>query len=419
MNLKKIQFINEILTEQKNHWLLYPFALLVAGASRNLSGKGDPMLLAWMLCSLFPFLFYLIRRRVTRLIPFVLLHVVVAAFSILIPAAFPAGKVVCVLCAAGYLVNSHILRLKYDEVFSGDVNLAAGVGISAFSIFMVHYLEVRDWDNYYIIPVIVGIALYFITYYIVHYLDFLSLNESSAGFLPAAEMFHSGMGLVAAYTVLGAGILLLSSQFAWLAGLLRPVKELLFRFLRFLFSGEHEQGEEIEIPIFEDMPKDEPEEMVLPEAGEPFWLWKVLEAIAILALICIICGAVVLSVVKLVQLIRRYMNLHIKQTGSVEEEDAYDFREKCGVERNTERKRQSLFGALSPHERIRKLYKKKLLSSAPGLSEDDRNRMGIYTAKEWEGKLGTNGMAEVYELARYSEKEVTGADVKRMKEACR
>ena len=45
--------------------------------------------------------------------------------------------------------------------------------------------------------------------------------------------------------------------------------------------------------------------------------------------------------------------------------------------------------------------------------------MDIYTAKEWERKLETRGMSDLYEQARYSDRAVTGADVKRMKEACK
>ena len=418
MNIGKIRFVNEILTEQMNHWMLFPLALAVAGASRYLAGEGDTMLLAWGLCSLFPLFFFLIRRTVSRLIPFVLLHLAAAALSLLIPVSFPAGKAVCVLCTLGYLLYSHTLRLKHDEVFSYGLHLPAGVGIAAFSAFFVRYLEIKDWDNYYIIALTVAIALYFISYYVEHYLDFLSVNESSAGFLPAAEMFHSGMGLVLLYTLLGTGILLLSSQFAWLSGILQPVRALLFRFLRFLLSGKGEEPtEEIEIPILEEQ-GDSMEEMTLPEATGPFWLWRVLEYLAMVILAVVICALAVLSLVKLFQLIRQYLNFRLQKEHAVDEEEACDFREKCELEHNTERKRQSLFSALSPHERIRKLYKKKLLASAPLLSEEDRNRMGIYTAKEWERKLETRGMSALYERARYSGQEMTGTDVKRMKEAC-
>lgn len=419
MNIDKIRFVTEILTQQMNHWMLYPLALLVAGASRNLAGEGDVMLPAWALCSLFPFLFFLIRLKVSRLIPFVLLHVGAAALSLLVPVGFPAGKVVCILCVLGYLFYSHVLRLKHDVMCSNPMHLPVGVGLGAVSIFMVHYLEIREWDNCYIFSLIGGIALYFIIYYIEHYLNFLSVNESSAGFLPAREMFHSGMGLVLAYTLVGTAVLILSSQFAWLSGILQPLKNLFLAFLRFLFSGHTATEEEAEIPIVEEQPQGNMGEMVLPETNEPFWLWKVLEFIAIVALIVIICAVVALSLVKLFQLIRQYMNLRLRKEGSVEDAEAVDLREKCEVEKSTRRTRQSLFSALSPQERIRKLYKKKLLSCLPGMPEEDRNRLDLYTAREWERKLDCGGMSDIYEQARYSGREMTGAEVKRMKEACK
>ena len=313
----------------------------------------------------------------------------------------------------------HILRLKHDELFSNGIHLPAGVGIAAFSAFFVHYLGVRDWDEHYIIALIAAIALYFVIYYIDHYLHFLAVNESSAGFLPAKEMFRSGLGLVLGFTVLGAGILVLSSRVAWMSGILRLIKALLLRFLRFLFSGKGEEpAEEIEIPIIEERQNDMGE-MPLPEATEPFWLWKVLEVIAIIVFAGLICALAVLFLIKLFRLIRQYLNLHFRQERSVETGGTYDLREKCELEHSPERTRHSLFTALAPHERIRRLYKKKLLSSASRLSEEDRNRMDIYTAKEWEKKLETRGMSDLYEQARYSNREMTAADVKRMKEVCK
>lgn len=419
MNIGKIRFVNEILMEQMNHWLLFPLALIVSGASLHLSGQGEPALLMWILCSLFPFCFFLIRCTIRKLIPFTLLHLAVAAFALLIPVPFPAARAVCIACALGYLISSHILRLKYDVLFSEAMHLPVGVGMAAASIFFIHYLEIRTWENYYIFPLIGGITLYFIIYYIDRYLNFLSMNESSAGFLPAAEMFRSGLGLVALYTLLGTVILTLSSQFAWLSGLLQPVKNLLIGFLRFLFSGHTMSEEEAEIPFVEEMPTNNMGEMRLPETEEPFWFWKVLEFIFIAALICIFCGAAALALIKLFKLICQYLNLRGKQSRNPEAENAWDLREKCGLERNQEKKRSSLFAALSPRERIRKLYKKKLLACIPKLSETERNRVDIYTANEWEDILGTSGMAELYDLARYSGTEITGAQVKRMKEVCK
>ena len=218
---------------------------------------------------------------------------------------------------------------------------------------------------------------------------------------------------------MGTAVLILSSQFAWLSGILQPLKNLFLAFLRFLFSGHTATEEEAEIPIVEEQPQGNMGEMVLPETNEPFWLWKVLEFIAIAALIVIICAVAVLALVKLFQLIRQIMNLRLQKEGGVENAEAVDLREKCELERSSQRKHRSLFSALSPQERIRKLYKKKLLASASGMTEDDRNRLDIYTAREWGRKLDCRGMSDIYEQARYSRREMTGAEVKRMKEACK
>nr|WP_302593676.1 DUF4129 domain-containing protein [uncultured Acetatifactor sp.] len=70
-----------------------------------------------------------------------------------------------------------------------------------------------------------------------------------------------------------------------------------------------------------------------------------------------------------------------------------------------------------PRERIRRLYKKKLAAATADLDPSDRGHLETYTAKEWEKKLTLSGMADIYEQARYSNHEVTAADVKKMKDA--
>ena len=106
----------------------------------------------------------------------------------------------------------------------------------------------------------------------------------------------------------------------------------------------------------------------------------------------------------------RYQDQEI-QTG-----EAYDFREKCEIVKDKDRKISGLFTALSPRERIRKLYKKKLTGASARMDAQDKDSLGFHTAREWESKLDLSGMAELYEQARYSNREITGADVKRMKD---
>lgn len=420
MNIKRLRILNEFLTEILNHWVLYPFLLVTMGVSRKMVGAGEPGLAFWFFCGLFPPVFFLLRCKVKRLIPLVVLHLAVVAAAVLAPFPFLLNRVIWILCAAGYALYSLVLRLKNDSLYTGCVQLPVAVGVSALSALLQRYQGTPGWDNYYLLPLIGGIALYFIIYYIDHYLNFLAMNDSSAGFLPAREMFHSGMGLVLGYTALGTLLLLLGSQFEWLAGILEPMKALFLRFLRFLFSR-HNGGEpEPEIPMEEPVANEGMGGMPLPEGGEPFWLWTILEKLLIAAFYCGIVFGILMLLWKLIQLILKYRKLRYTERSAIQTEEAFDLREACELEKSVEKRRQSLFSALSYRERVRRLYKKKIqLSSSNLSSEESQARPELYTAREWEKKLETDGMAGIYEQARYSEHEITGAEVKKMKEACR
>lgn len=105
------------------------------------------------------------------------------------------------------------------------------------------------------------------------------------------------------------------------------------------------------------------------------------------------------------------------QEQELQSEDAFDLREKCGIEKDTQQKAKGLFSALSPRERVRRLYKKKLAAAAARMEPGDRDSLELRTAREWERKLSLDGMADLYEQARYSDREITGTDVKKMKDA--
>lgn len=414
MNIKRIEIVNEFLTEQMNHWMLFPLLLTVMGVMKKLLGTGDPSLALWALCSLIPLAFFVFRCKVRNLLLFLLAHLGTAVLVFALSGQSILTRVACTACVIGYIIHSLLLRLKHSTVYSEGMPLAVGVVLSAFTALFQYYQGTRGWENYYNITLIGVIALYFVIYFMDHYLDFLSMNKSSAGFLPAAEMFHSGMGLVLGYTLAGIGILVLSTQFEWLAGILRPIGDLLLKFLRFLFSrGSH--SEEVGEIAPAEMPYGDMGGMGLPPGEEPFWLWEVLEFIAIVlfgAAALIGVGVLLWKLFKLVQkyMVFRYQGQEI-QTG-----EAYDFREKCEIEKNRDKKISGLFTALSPRERIRKLYKKKLTAATARMDAGDKSSLGLYTAREWERKLDVNGMADLYEQARYSDREITGADVKRMKE---
>lgn len=87
--------------------------------------------------------------------------------------------------------------------------------------------------------------------------------------------------------------------------------------------------------------------MGLPEGEKSFWFWKVLEIV----MVAVFVGAALVLLFhlfrKLFRLIQQYMSFHYReqelQTGG-----AFDLREKCEIEKDTQRKSLGLFGVLAP-----------------------------------------------------------------------
>ncbi len=98
-------------------------------------------------------------------------------------------------------------------------------------------------------------------------------------------------------------------------------------------------------------------------------------------------------------------------------DDVFDVREKCKIDKQkNESGGAGLFQRFTPVERVRRLYKKSVLSGTVGA--EDRESLRYMTAKECGEKLSLPDMAEIYGQARYSGKEIVPEDVKRMKLAC-
>ena len=421
---ERLEFIIEILTTQMNHWLLFPIVMTVLALSRLIGGSvdaGQPEFLLWAVCGLFPVAFFLIRYRVERFLLFFLCHAAVAACSLIPPISSGLlGRVICVLCAAYYMIHSLILRLQENgTVYSAPIHPLAALGVSVAAIFLLHKPEgAPDWDRYYVFTLIGVFACYVIIYYLRQYLKFLQVNRSSAGYLPAGEILRSGIGYVLPYTLFGAVILVLSLNAEWLEPVLRVLKTGIIALLRFIFSHSSEESVEEMMQTMEGSNANmNPDAMGLP-TEEPFWLWEVLEYVAIVLFFCVAAFCIVKALIVFVRLLRdRFGKGAYNNNLLLAEEAVYDIHEKCDIrKKGSNEKRAGFFRHFTPAERIRRLFKKQVLSG--GIEVENRNELNYMTAKECGHRLSLPDMAVIYERTRYSDSEITSEDVKRMKTAC-
>lgn len=419
---KRIEFISEFLTQQMNHWMLFPLAITVMGCLGAYFPVKKPDTLLWTLCGVLPVCTFLVRWKANRFFPFLLCNLFVFALSFLIPASIFGGRAICILCGAGYLIHTFILRLKAKDMFTSAIPPAAAVGMSVFG--MIFLGNVReggiDWDAYFIFSLIGCLTLYALIYYMNRYLSFLAVNEGSSGSLPATEMFHSGMGLVLGYSLLGTAILLLCTNFSWVEKVFRLIRDTLLACLRFIFTLLfHEKQEEPQLSgeVFTSGSSDE---INLPQ-GESALFWEILETVVIIAFVVVVAIVLLRLLLQVIHFIKeRFGQQFAHRTWNAAENTTVDIREKCELEKRKpdtgENKLRHLF---HPKERIRKLYKRKLLGASLQLVGEEKARLALFTARESEQKLGTVGMAAIYEKVRYSNESVSGEDVRRMKEICK
>lgn len=428
VNIKRLQYLNELLAEQMNHWLLFPFVLMASVYVRQTGDfSGILIVLMWMICSLLPLAFFIVRLKIKSVVKFFILQsamallTVEAATTVLLSNEylFNMGRLICIVCAICYMFHSTLLYLKNDEPFTNPMPLSLGVGIAAVCMFLetVSGSDTAGWMSFHFFPLIVSNGLFFIIMYIQRYIDFLNVNKSSAGYLPATEMFHSGFGLAISYTVFGIVLLTVFASGPWLGRLGTFMVSLLKKLLKWLFSKFRGHSAGDEIPIDEDY-NTMPDQFPGFKINETFWLWTVLEYVVIFAMFVIFLILLVRGLIKLIQYLQRLALSHVNifDTG---DEEVFDIHEKCDMDDRKGQKRNRRFGPLSNSDRIRRLYKRKLISSAGRMTSGESKMLGVYTAREWEKKLSTQGMASVYEQARYSGQEMTTEDVRRMKDACR
>ena len=423
MKTEKLELFNEILIIQMVHWTLYPLALTVIGIAGNYKGEGKPAGVLWGICGLLAVAYLFLREQVKRFILFLFLHMGLAALLLLLPVRTGVERILCAACGVGYLIQSMMKRFRQEGDKASGFSPVVAVGVCVVAILFQHYQGRADWDFYYALTLVSVLAMYLISSYIQQYLNFLKVNKSSVGYMPASEMFRSGMGLVFLYAAFGSIVLLLFTSFNWLESLWNGIKNGLLKLIRFLLSlfPQEQPIEEIIIPTIQ--PADGGDYAGLPESSEPFWLWQILEVVAIIAFICVAIYVIIMAAVKAFRFIqKRFGEGYGRRSRILTDEVQTDVREKCGLAKvaSQDAAKRSLFGFLTPAQRIRKLYRKKILASAYQLTEGEKENppaLSLLTARECGEKLMLPEMALIYEKTRYSDKEATPEMLRAMKAA--
>ena len=274
-------------------------------------------------------------------------------------------------------------------------------------------MKQTQWSGYYLIIAFVFLCGYLFYYYLEQYEKFLKLNEKSASNIPEMAMFKNGLKQTGMFAIGSFFVLLMTVNFRWMEKVAGVIYSWILAVLRMIFlgiqtspppeqQGSMEEmnnnlsgyGDAVDAPFFPEFVQDIAQTLVLLFFGFIFVVG------------CILFMILVYHIVKN-HLIPKKV---IKDSSILKTDD--DVREYCGIERNSQRAKQS-FTIFDPRKRIRKIFYKRVIKKKRLLiGERDEKLLRLMTAKECCETLEAQHLKTVYEKARYSSDDVTVEDVR-------
>lgn len=417
--MKFIIIFRELLVTQMNHWGFFSiFSMLLFVLCHNYEIPIPSAVPTWLMCGFIPLGLYFARRYLTKFYLLLLAHMAAILYIFILPVSFSPMKILTYVTVIAYVIYSLYIWSKVPDKQDPKFYPLITVGASAICLAIIDSLGFPDQSKTFITIIILYLGIYFIVYYIEQYLNFLKVNKSSAGHIPARKMFQSGMLLASGYTLAGLALMLLISNPNWLGRILNAIRYVFVSFLNWFFSLFPER--ETEYIPYEDQSLQQLEDMGMYEGGESYWFWSVLEDIFVFILSILLLLAIIKLLMTLAKFIKSRLGVRETESFASSEENVIDVHEKCSIE-----KEESLLKKLNllPKDtvaKIRGLYKKRVTTSAKQITgEQSTVELKRYTARESGTLLEREQMARIYEKARYSNRECTAEDLKEMRNACK
>lgn len=407
MSRKTIAIARIILNIQLNH-LIFIAAVV---AAMGLLGMPNHYLLLWIGSGIVPLFMYYLRVKTKQIWVFFVGLIAIFTVSLLLPLNILPKLFISAMV---FVYAAFAIRKKMTE----NPEIVELVSPAVF-IVLIGVMTIKS-HNY--IGVCYGVAwAYLIGYFIYHFmtehLKFVDINENSASNMPEKELFYHGIGQVGIFTGIVFLLSSLTSSTNWLAKMLSVIGDWLIDFLRYILAGVSGAIAEESAPQAPVVDTGDEVDMFGPVEYSDLWL-KIQELLEWLyrILIFVIIAAILYYGSRA---IIRFVKDNFTKVGKKKEAKTIlsnqDIRESCNTEKSKEEKK-SFLGFLSNEQRIRTLYKKKMLQEkARIVGEAGPEGLAYLTAKECCDKIEAAELKNVYEKVRYSGEKVTGEDVRRAK----
>lgn len=414
MNDKRTEILRRFVIIQQNHWAIYPivYFLMVAVSVRD--GISTPGYVAWTLLGILSFGLYLIRSLARNQWVALILHLMMAALVIVMHESNSAYKFIFLFTGLFYCFYSYVKKCGRDE--AGRVlTVMVPVVISGASLLCTAIMKIDGYTDQMIIILIVNIVLYFLAIFTERFHDYIKLNRHSIGYMPTQSIFGEDMKMLAVFMT-GLGLLFV------IIVKLKKINVIMDRVVDVMLGGLGIFLQKL-LRMFQrdNTGFNEPDQMgelfgtiAQPDqATNPFW--DLLFNILFYVMLIYIVFKVFKALGSVVGFFMHFPGLG-KEEEQEEEEEVEEVTESIRV--SPVRKLQ-FFQVLSPEKQIRRSFKNRVSASREVISGTEQTGyLDLYTARECAQKLESRSFGDLYEKARYSPYECTGADAKLMKQIC-
>lgn len=372
------------------------------------------------LCALavFPFLLYCIRCKSKGFSKFLWMHAAAFAgfgFLFWIGNASLTEKILFVIIMVFYECFSFYLQGSEGAEKESVLPPAVSVGLFAVAFFIQNMLEDTGLRPFLAGLTVVYLSLYLVHFYLENYLNFMKVNRVGAGRFQGRKLFRSGILMAGGYILFCAIILAVCTNQAlgnWMG-------QKLTAFLRFLFSGFQGEGggmEEAEAGPFAEPPVMMPDNL---EAGKLGIFWGILDKLLGIVVTFLLLAALAALVLVVAKWIRSLLGKRHHVAVLEGDSRIQDITE--SLDRNSGKKeRRRLFYGLTNNARIRKVYAGFIKHRKKHLEERLTKELSCSTVRECVQALSSeersaDRLIQIYEWARYSEKECDSTDLRSFK----
>lgn len=420
MTIKQVKSLHNFIMIFQNHWSVYIVVYMLLVVSGQIYQVPLVHWFIWFGLGMLPLIFNKLKTTCKYKVMRYPVYAAVLFLVYMLKTPHMTYTFIYLLCVAYYCVNAEWYDWsKEDSSDYKPIPLVVVILMSLVVVFVFQWVRLYELQRTILYLLIWNVILYSVASYVNKYVKFLDVNRHSIGYMPIKSVLGSGIlsmlgfsSILSVLLMIVAGIGTMGDVLQYIKGFIqkisRKIMEWLKEVLKKWLSGI--DNTEVNIPEMQGTVSG------MQAVGED--KWSVLDIV-----LAIIMGALALyAIYQILRFIFTYLSALLSYRGKGETTILKDeVQEKSDVvEKMPKRKRESLLEAITPAQRIRKRFRRKVLSEQKRIFDTDkRERMELYTARECADIMDTTEAAGIYEKARYSPFECTAEDVKKMKNACK